>query len=151
MGRSGKVAVLAAAVLSGCLGLSSVARAADTPVDFDTQIKPIFKQSCVKCHSLDNPRKQAAGGLQLDNKEAALKGGKVGKDKDIVPGDATQSLVYRLLLGRTSVNGKPLDAMPKQKKGEEFKPLEKEQIELIKSWIDQGAKWGDAATTTTPK
>jgi len=148
MGRSGKVAVLAAAVLSGCLGVCSAVRAADAPVDFDTQIKPIFKQSCIKCHSLDNPRKSAASGLQLDVKEAALKGGKKGKDKDIVPGDSTQSFVYKLLLGPTSIDGKHVDAMPKQKKGEEFKPLEKEQIELIKSWIDQGAKWPDAATTT---
>ena len=85
----------------------------------------------------------------MDVKEAALKGGKVGGD--IVPGDSTKSLVYRLLLGKTSINGKPLDAMPKQKRGEEFKPLEKDQIELIKSWIDQGAKWPDAATTTPAK
>jgi hypothetical protein len=149
MGWSGRIAVFGAAVLMG--GLASASRAADAPVDYETQIKPIFKQSCVKCHSLDNPRKQAAGGLRLDDKEAALKGGKVGKDKDIVPGDSTQSLLYRLLLGRTTVNSKPLDAMPKQKRGEQFKPLEKDQIELIKSWIDQGAKWPDATTTTPPK
>jgi hypothetical protein len=147
MGRSGKVAVLATAVLSGCLGVGSVVRAADAPVDFETQIKPIFKQSCVKCHSLDNPRKQAAGGLRLDDKEAALKGGKHGKD--IVPGDSTQSLAYKLLLGPTTVDGKHVDAMPKQKRGEEFKPIEKDQIDLIKAWIDQGAKWGDATTTTS--
>jgi cytochrome c len=149
MGRSGKLAVFGAAILTGCLGLASTSRAADSPVDFDAQIKPILKQSCVKCHSLDNPRKQAAGGLQLDVKEAALKGGKVGSD--IVPGDSTKSLVYRLLLGKTSINGKPLDAMPKQKRGEEFKPLEKDQIDLIKAWIDQGATWPDATTTTPPK
>jgi hypothetical protein len=142
MGRSGKVAVFVAAVLSGCLGLSSVSKAADAPVDFETQIKPIFKESCVKCHSLDNPRKQAAGGLQLDNKEAALKGGK-HKD-DIVPGDSTKSLLYKLLLGPTTVDSKHIDAMPKQKRGEEFKPIDKDKIDLVKAWIDQGAKWGDA-------
>ena len=140
MGRSGKGAVIAAAVFSGCLGLSSISKAAD--VNFETQIKPIFKESCVKCHHVDDKHKQAAGGLQLDKKESALKGGK-HKD-DIVPGDSAKSLLYKVLLGPTSVDGKKMDAMPKQKKGEAFKPISKEQIDLVKDWIDQGAKWGDA-------
>jgi hypothetical protein len=129
------------AIAVGCVGLGLVgtASADDKPVDFSSQIQPILKTSCVKCHSLDNPRKTAAGGLRLDDKDAALKGGKSGHD--IVPGDSTQSLLYKLLLGPTSVNGHHVDAMPKQKRGEQFKPLEKEQIDLIKSWIDQGAKW----------
>jgi hypothetical protein len=128
-------------VLGGCMGLWLVgsANADDKPVDFASQIQPIFKDSCVKCHSLNTPRKQAAGGLQLDDKDAALKGGKHGHD--IVPGDSTQSLLYKLLLGPTTVDGKHVDAMPKQKRGEEFKALDKTKIDLIKSWIDQGAKW----------
>ena len=143
MGRSGKLAAFAALVLAG-VGLSASARAAD--VDFETQIKPIFKESCVKCHSLDNPRKQAAAGLRLDDKASALKG---GKHKDaIVPGDSTKSLVYKLLLGPTTVDGKHIDAMPKQKRGEEFKPIDKDKIDLVRSWIDQGAKWPDATAGT---
>jgi hypothetical protein len=129
------------AIAAACVGLAlaGTARADDKPVDFSSQIQPILKSSCVKCHSLDNPRKQAAGGLRLDDKDGALKGGKIGHD--IVPGDSTQSLLYKLLLGPTTVNGHHVDAMPKQKRGEQFKPIEKEQIDLIKSWIDQGAKW----------
>ena len=132
---------IGATVLSGCVGMALVqtARADDKPVDFTSQIQPIFKDSCVKCHSLNNPRKQAAGGLRLDDKDAALKGGKLGHD--IVPGDATQSLMYKLLLGPTTVDSHHVDAMPKQRRGEEFKPLDKDKIELIRSWIDQGAKW----------
>lgn len=131
---------LAAAALGACIGFTvSSARAQDKPVDFTSQIQPIFKQSCVKCHSLNNPRKMAAGGLQLDDKEAAMKGGKLGGD--IVPGDASSSLLYKLLLGPTTVKGHHVDAMPKQRRGEEFKPLPKEQIELIREWIEQGAKW----------
>jgi mono/diheme cytochrome c family protein len=136
MGRSGKAVVIAAALMSGGLGLSSAANAAD--VTYETQIKPIFKESCVKCHSLDNPRKQAMGGLRLDDLELALKGGK-HKD-DIVPGDSTKSLLYKVLMGPTSVDGKKIDAMPKQKRGEEFKAIDKDKIDLVKAWIDGGAK-----------
>lgn len=137
----GKQCGIGATVLGGCVGLALVqtARADDKAVDFSSQVQPILKDSCVKCHSLNNPRKQAAGGLRLDDKDAALKGGKAGHD--IVPGDATQSLMYKLLLGPTTVNGHHVDAMPKQRRGEEFKPLDKDKIELIRSWIDQGAKW----------
>ena len=146
MHRSGKVAVFTAAVLSGCLGFASISRA-DAPVNFETQIKPILKESCVKCHSVNDQHKKPAGGLRLDDKEAALKGGR-HKD-DIVPGDSTKSLLYKLLLGPTTVDSKHVDAMPKQKKGEAFKPLPKEQIDLVKAWIDQGAKWSDTATTSS--
>ena len=135
MGRSGKIAI-AAAVLSGCLGLSSSSKAAD--VTYESQIKPIFKESCVKCHSLDNPRKQAMAGLDLSTLETTLKGGK-HKD-DVVPGDSTKSLLYKLLLGPTTVDGKHIDAMPKQKKGDPFKAIDKEKSDLVKAWIDGGAK-----------
>lgn len=141
LNRIGSRCGIGATALGGCIGLALVqtAKADDKPVDFSSQIQPIFKDSCVKCHSLNNPRKQPAGGLQLDDKDAALKGGKLGHD--IVPGDSTQSLLYKLLLGPTTANGHHVDAMPKQRRGEEFKPLGKEKIDLIKSWIDQGAKW----------
>ena len=139
--RIGKNCGFLTAAMTGCIGMLSVspARADDKPVDFTGQVQPILKDSCVKCHSLNNPRKQAAGGLRLDDRDAALKGGKLGHD--LVPGDANQSLIYKLLLGPTTVEGHHVDAMPKQRRGEEFKPLDKDKVDLIKSWIDQGAKW----------
>lgn len=130
------------AVVLGSLGVlapAQSARAAEKQVDFNRDIKPIFADSCVKCHSLNNPRHKAASGLRLDNKAGAMKGGEDGKD--IIPGNAKDSLLYKLLLGPAKVDGDDVDAMPKQKKGEEFKPLPQEKIELIKEWIDQGAKW----------
>ena len=144
MGLSGYLGALKAGIVAATGGLAFIfatpARAAEAPIDFASQIQPILKDSCVKCHSLDNPRKTAAGGLRLDDKAAALKGGKIGGD--IVPGDSSKSLMYKLLLGPTTVNGKKVDAMPKARRGEEPKHLTKDQIDLIKNWIDQGAKWG---------
>jgi hypothetical protein len=143
MGLSNYAGAVKAGIVAAAGGLAlifaSPARAADAPIDFSSQIQPILKNSCVKCHSLDNPRKTASGGLRLDDKDAALKGGKVGSD--IVPGDSTKSLMYKLLLGPTTVNGKHIDAMPKASRGQQPKPLTKDQIDLIKNWIDQGAKW----------
>jgi hypothetical protein len=40
-----------------------------------TTIGSLLQQSCLKCHS----KNKAEGGLRLDTKEEALKGGKNGK------------------------------------------------------------------------
>jgi mono/diheme cytochrome c family protein len=135
-------AVLAAAIGAACLGGPS-AHAADKDVDFAADIQPIFKASCVRCHGLDpnKPNKKASGGLRLDDKAGAMKGGKAGSD--IVPGNAKGSLLYELLLGPHKDNADEIPAMPKPKKGEAFKALPQDQINLIQKWIDQGAKWPD--------
>ena len=141
--RGGIGSGLGAAVLAGCMSItafSSPASAAEK-VDYASQIKPLLKESCLKCHSLDNPRKQAAAGLRLDDRDLAVKGGKHA-GKDLVPGKAEDSLMYKLLNGPVQMDGKKIDAMPKNpRRGEAYKPLSKDQITLIKDWIDQGAKF----------
>ena len=119
------------------LALAAGSAAAADKLDFAKDVQPILKQSCVKCHSLDNPRHKAASDLRLDSKDEALKGGKAGKD--IVPGHAEDSLMYKLLLGPVNHDGDDIDPMPKARRGEKFKPLPKDKIEVIKNWIDGGA------------
>jgi mono/diheme cytochrome c family protein len=117
-------------------------------VDFIKDVQPIFKASCVKCHGVDpkKPKKKAAGGFRLDDKTAALKGGKYGAD--IVPGKSKDSRLFQLLSGPVTVTvddkDKDVPPMPKVKKGEKWKPLTDDQIATIKQWIDQGADWPDA-------
>ena len=129
------------------------ARAADAPagtqkVDFVKDVQPIFKASCVKCHSLDpkKPKKKGAGEFRIDDKAAALKGGKYGVD--IVPGNSKDSRLFQLLSGPITVTvdgvNKDVPPMPKAKKGEKFKPLPADQIEIIRRWLDQGGYWPDA-------
>jgi len=139
-------------------------------ISFQKDIQPIFKQSCVRCHKQPDARGRGrgpdggpggppgagpgpgggpgggrggprgpAGGLRLDDKDAAMKGGKHGKA--IVPGKADESLLYKLLKGPVEADGEEIDAMPKGRPGEDHKPLSDEKVELIKQWIDQGAKW----------
>lgn len=95
-------------------------------VTFASDIKPIFEKSCVKCHG---PEKQK-GKLRLDTLEATLKGSEDGailtKGKS-----AESSLVHSV--ARLVED----DAMPPEGKGD---PLTKEQIGLVRAWIDQGAK-----------
>jgi len=74
-------AALALVAGLGIAGMAQTSRAADTQVDFSKDIQPIFKQSCVKCHSLNNPRHKAAAGLRLDDRADALKGGDNAHEK----------------------------------------------------------------------
>lgn len=133
--------------LAGSL-CASTALAKDAAVSFKKDVQPILKESCLKCHSLDpaKPKKKAAGKFRLDDKDAAMKGGEHGKD--IIPGDAKGSLLYKLLSGPVASpdpddEDHDIEAMPKAKKGEKWKPLPNDQIATIQKWIDQGAKWED--------
>lgn len=136
------VAIASAAICAGMAMPLTAAEKAEKAVDFNKDIKPILAQNCVKCHKLDprNPR-GPAGGLRLDDKTAAMKGGKAGND--IVPGKSEDSLVFKLLTAPVKNGDHEIGAMPKPMRGKEFQPIAKEKIELIKAWIDQGAKWPD--------
>jgi mono/diheme cytochrome c family protein len=116
--------------------LAAIPALADTKVDFAKQIQPIFEKSCIKCHG---PEKQK-GGLRLDQKEAALKGGKDAVA--IVPGDAAKSDLYRRI---TLPDGSD-DVMPNQ-----GSLLSKAETDLIRDWINQGATWPESAIAKTEK
>jgi mono/diheme cytochrome c family protein len=96
-------------------------------VTYDKDIKPIFQKSCFKCHG---PEKQK-GKLRVDSLAAALKGGEVGKV--VEPGDSAKSV----LVHNVARIGDEDDWMPPTDKGD---PLTKDQVGLIRAWIDQGAK-----------
>lgn len=97
--------------------------------DYVTHIAPVFERSCVKCHGAEKRK----GGLRLDAKRFALKGGETGPTA-LVPGDADKSLIYTMSAHAPDHE----DVMPS--KG---KLLSLSEIETIKRWIDQGAAWPD--------
>lgn len=104
--------------------------------DFVKDIAPIFSRNCYECHG---PEKQK-GGLRLDQKVAAFKGGDTGPL--LVPGKARDSLLIQAVEG-----GKPdLAQMPKKRD-----PLTPEQIALLRAWVDQGATWPDLTPLATAK
>lgn len=99
-------------------------------VDFNREVRPIFSEHCFACHGPDEGKRKA--GLRLDLEESAFKELKSG-ERAIVPGDLKRSsVIARITTGDTD------DLMPPEKHG---KPLSKEQIETLKRWVSEGAKW----------
>ena len=96
------------------------------PVDFARDIKPIFEKNCISCHGSDKQK----GGLRLDLKAAAFKGGDEYAPV-FVPGKSVDSPLIHFVSGLV-----PDMQMPP--KGD---PLTVEQIGLLRAWVDQGAEW----------
>ncbi|MEO8427575.1 MAG: SUMF1/EgtB/PvdO family nonheme iron enzyme, partial [Verrucomicrobiota bacterium] len=107
-------------------------------IDFAKDIQPILELNCVACHRDGHVK----GGLRLDTKTDAFKGGEGGPG--IVPGNPKSSSVY------TSTVVQPDDEklMPPKNKGG---PLTKDLTELLSSWIEQGAAWPDGITLVPRK
>lgn len=131
-----KALLTTAAVLT--LGaLSTSAQTPDGKVDFEKQILPIFKERCFECHQKEytdaktGKVKKPKGKFRMDNPQLMLKGGSEGSD--VVPGDAAKSTVYTT----TTLPADDDLAMPP--KGDR---LTKDQQELIKKWINEGANFG---------
>ena len=99
-------------------------------VTYAKDIKPMFDKSCINCHGPDKQK----GKLRLDSLQAALKGGQDGKV--IEPGDSAKSV----LVHNVAHLGDEDDYMPPPDNKDKIPPLTKEQIGLIRAWIDQGAK-----------
>jgi hypothetical protein len=105
-------------------------------VVFSRDIRPIFNQNCVACH----------GGVRQRNdvsfiyRDESLGVGKSGH-RTIVPGNPDASeLMVRL------VANDPEERMPYH-----APVLSKQQIELIRRWIKQGAQWDNYWAFVAPK
>jgi mono/diheme cytochrome c family protein len=115
-------------------GLVSTAEAAPAPqVDFLKDIQPILAGHCYSCHG---PEKQK-GDLRWDSKESVFKAGEHGPV--IVPRNSAKSRVMVLVSGQD-----PDLLMPPR--GER---LTSAQINLLRSWIDQGASWPEEASLSS--
>jgi mono/diheme cytochrome c family protein len=108
--------------------LATVIAASAAPVDFVSEVRPIFEQHCYECHG----DKKQKGGLRLDVKSAALKGGD-SHGPDIIPGKAKQSHLLQVV-----TSGDEDEVMPP--KGTR---LNATQVATLTAWIDQGAVWPD--------
>src|SRR6185503_19045964 len=106
--------------------------------DFVKDVKPILEFECVACHREGHDE----GGLRLDTRELAFKGGDNGPG--IVAFRPQKSSVS------TSTLASPGDEklMPPAKKGG---PLPKEKITTLAKWIEQGASWPNGLTLTPKK
>ncbi len=83
----------------------------------------LLGERCGACHG----QKTGMSGLRLTSRESLIEGGKRGPA--IQPGHADESLLLRAVLHRGPVSMPPGGR------------LSGEEIETLRSWIDQGAEW----------
>ena len=97
-------------------------------VDFVRQVQPLLRKHCYHCHGQDVHE----GGLRLDRRQHALRGGDSGKV--ILPGRAKNSLLMQLVSARDDKDRvmPPVDEGPR---------LSAAETELMRKWIDTGATW----------
>jgi len=93
---------------------------------FKQYIQPILETRCVSCHGSERQK----GGLRLDTREGAMKGGDTGPA--LASGDPANSLLLR----QVSLHPDDEEIMPP--KGE---PLTKQEKFLLSSWIKAGVPW----------
>lgn len=109
--------------------MAVVAAWAETPVNFEREVRPLLAEKCFQCHGPDSDTRMA--GLRLDLKEGAFAARKDGTP--VVPGKPDASLLYQRI-SAPDVNRR----MPPPYA---HKTLDAQQVELLKRWIAQGAQW----------
>ncbi|MEM9281910.1 MAG: DUF1553 domain-containing protein [Verrucomicrobiota bacterium] len=119
--------ILLTSILSGSLVWSATAGT----VDFARDIRPILSDKCFFCHGPDEEDRKAD--LRLDLREDAFADRK--GIAAFVPGDLEMSESwYRIITDDED------ELMPPPKV---HKPLSKNEKDLIKRWIEEGAEWTD--------
>ncbi len=131
---TGRLLALAAAVVSASLAIAAApgaavraqSSAAAAPISFNREILPILANNCFACHGPDEQKRETK--FHFDTQE-----GMFAKAGVIEPGNAAESLLVEKI---TDPN--PNDRMPPPDSGH---ALTDHQIDLLRRWIDQGAKW----------
>src|SRR6185503_14890583 len=96
--------------------------AAEKPVDFDRDVRPILSDNCFTCHGPDDRRRMA--NLRLDTEDGL---------RVVVPGDPAKSRLYARISESNQAR-----RMPPPSTGA---TLSDAKIAVIRQWIEQGAKW----------
>ena len=109
---------------AGLLPATSSAQDDSKSVDYLKQIKPILAEHCYSCHG---PETQESG-LRLDAGKLMLRGGNRGPA--LQPKSVKKSPLLMAIMHQGDVEAMPPDD-----------ELEPKQIELIRRWIEQGARF----------
>ncbi|MFN8007328.1 MAG: PSD1 and planctomycete cytochrome C domain-containing protein [Terriglobia bacterium] len=92
-----------------------------------------LEKNCFSCHG-----ELRISNLDMRQRESLLKGGTRGPA--VVPGKAEESLIYQAAARTGELK------MPPQQTG-----LTREELELLRAWIDAGATWTQGTATSTRK
>ncbi len=103
-------------------------RAAD--IEFARDVLPLLSENCFHCHGPDATKR--AAGLRLDTKDGAFRTKK--GVTTLVPGKSAESEVVRRVFSDDAG-----EVMPPPDSNRKLTPA---QRQTLKTWVDQGAKWG---------
>lgn len=109
-------------------GAGLLAACGQRTVSFATDIQPIIARHCLECHAEGKPGHEKSG-LKLGSYEDLMRGTRFGPV--VKPGDSLSSVLTTLVEGRAD----PSLTMPHTRA-----PLPQESIDLLKAWVQQGAK-----------
>ena len=122
------------------LGLCSAPLLHAEKISFNDQVRPILADRCYHCHGPD--AKEIKGKLQLHTFEYATherisktkSGRERRRDPAIIPGKPDESIVWeRIITDDEDDVMPPIDSSAKQ--------LTKEEKEIIRQWIEEGASY----------
>jgi hypothetical protein len=113
------------------LQVAMAGAAVAAPLGFNRDVRPILSKSCLACHGPDAAHGRM-GGLRLDLREDALKGGESGRAA-IIPGDPEASEMIRRITSQD-----PDLMMPPPDSHFEISPAERE---ILSRWIKEGAEY----------
>lgn len=106
--------------------ITTTAQAAD--LDFYRDVYPFLKTNCISCHNKTTTKAD----LNMETPELMILGGEAGPA--LVPGKSAESLIVKASLHKDDMEMPP----PNNKSG--AANLTPAEIEILKRWIDQGAK-----------
>lgn len=113
------------ALIGAILALSACGQ---KEISYVADVQPVIKQYCLDCHSEGGDGYQKSG-LLMGSYDSLMKGTRFGSI--VKPGDSLSSVLIMLVEGRAD----PSISMPHGKD-----PLPREKIDLLKQWVEQGAK-----------
>ena len=108
-------------VITGCGG--------EKAVSFSQDVKPVLEQNCLECHQAGGSGQEASG-FNMETYDGLMKGTNFGPM--IIAGDAEGSNMLVLMEGRAD----PSISMPHGQQN----PISQRDIQIIRLWIEQGAK-----------
>jgi len=100
-------------------------------VDFARDLRPILSDTCYHCHGPDKENQQAELRLDLKSSLYQVHDGVAL----VVPGNTAKSLLFQRITAKD-----PAERMPPE---DAQVKLSDSQIELIRTWIEEGAVWKD--------
>ncbi len=99
----------------------------DTPVDFQKEVLPFLRRSCLACHN----KTKARGDVVLETPASIAEG--VEGDPLVVAGKGAESLLLQVAAHMEE------PVMPPEDNKVGATPLTSEELAILKLWIDQGA------------